>query len=124
MSHFTRIETKLRDIGVVKEALQEMGYAVRERANVRGYNAGAEAHADLVIEAEDGRDIGFRQVGDQVEIVADFWNRPIDQVKFLKRVTQQYAYRMIIQRAEEQGFQVVKTERQDDGSIRVVVQRW
>ncbi len=124
MSHFTRIQTKLRDIDLVKEALKDLGYAVRENTDVRGYSRWEQAHADVVIEAEDGQDIGFRREGERVEMIADFWNRQLNREEFLQRVTQRYAYRMVIQQAEEQGFQVVKEEQQKDGSIRVVVQRW
>mgnify|MGYP005855285467 CR=1 FL=1 len=124
MSHFTRIQTRLRDIAIVKEALKDLKYAVRENDAVRGYSRWERVSADVVVEAEDGRDIGFRQDGDQVELVADFWNRRLDQEAFLQRITQRYAYRMVIQKAGEQGFQVVKEEQQQDGSIRVVVQRW
>lgn len=125
MSHFSRISTKLRDIDTVKEALNDLGYQVRKKAPVRGFSQWEKIEADIVITAEDGRDIGFRDQGGEIEIVADFWARgEFDREAFIEKVTQRYAYRTIIEKAEEQGFEVVTEENQEDGSIRIVVQRW
>ncbi len=125
MSHFSRVRTKLRDMEAVRRALEDLGYMVREDETVRGYSRHERARADIVVEAEDGRDVGFRQEGDEIHIVADFWNRRgLRYDEFINKVTQRYAYRTIVSKAEEQGFQIVKEEQQEDGSIRVVVQRW
>ncbi|MBN1284581.1 MAG: DUF1257 domain-containing protein [Anaerolineae bacterium] len=125
MSHFSRISTKLRDIDIVKEALTDLEYMVRENAEVRGFSRWEKARADIVITAEDGRDIGFRDQGGEIEIIADFWGRgSFNRDEFVEKVTQRYAYRTIINKAKEQGFEIVADEQQEDGSIRVVVQRW
>jgi hypothetical protein len=122
MSHFTRIRTKLTDIHTVRKALEDLGYAVQS-GRVRGYR-GQEAQADLVIHIDSGYDIGFREEGSAVVMVADFWGLRINREEFLDRVTQRYAYITVVEQARAQGWQMTTEENQEDGSIRLVLQRW
>lgn len=122
MSHFTRVRTQLRNIDTVKQALENLGYAVSE-GKVRGYQGNLE-QADLVVNVGSSYDIGFRKEGENVVMVADFWGLNIKREQFLKQVSQKYAYLTIMQQAESQGWQSVTEEVQTDGSIRLVMQRW
>jgi hypothetical protein len=122
MSHFTRVRTQLRNIDTVKQALENLGYAVTE-GKVRGYQGNLES-ADLVVNVGSTYDIGFRREGENVVMVADFWGLKINRDQFLKQVSQKYAYLTIMEQAESQGWQSVTEEVQADGSIRLVMQRW
>jgi hypothetical protein len=42
----------------------------------------------------------------------------------LGQIQQRYAYHVCVEQAAAQGFQVVGSEEQPDGSIRLVVQRY
>jgi hypothetical protein len=122
MSHFTRIRTQLRDIETVRHALEDMGYQVEE-GEVRGFMR-QRAQADIVVRMGGDYDIGFQKVGDTITLVADFWGLRIDREAFLQQVTQRYAYITVLDQAQAQGFQVVTQETQQDGSLRLVMQRW
>lgn len=122
MSHFTRVQTQLRNIETVKQALSALGYSVTE-GTVRGYR-GNEAVADLVVQVSDKYDIGFRQEASQIVMVADFWGLKINREEFLKSLTQKYAYLTIMEQAQSQGWQAMTEEVQPDGTIRLVMQRW
>ena len=122
MSHFTRVQTQLRNIETVRQALMELGYSVTE-GMVRGYRDN-EATADLVVHVSDNYDIGFRQEASQIVMVADFWGLKINREDFLKSVTQKYAYITVMEQAQSQGWQAMTEEKQPDGSIRLVMQRW
>ncbi|NDJ54671.1 MAG: DUF1257 domain-containing protein [Chloroflexi bacterium] len=122
MSHFTRVRTKLRNLQTVQQALEEMGYNVDSGA-VRGY-AGMEAQADLVVKMDGRYDIGFRKEDDTVVMVADFWGLRIDRDQFMNELSQRYAYMTVVEQAETGGWQKVTEEVQEDGSIRLVIQRW
>jgi hypothetical protein len=122
MSHFTRIRTKLTDIHTVQKALEELGYTV-QNGRVRGYR-GQEAQADLVVKTDSGYDIGFRDEGSTVVMVADLWGLRINRDEFLNKVAQKYAYITVVEQAKEQGWQMATEENQEDGSIRLVLQRW
>lgn len=122
MSHFTRIRTKLTNIHTVQKALEELGYTV-QNGRVRGYR-GQEVEADLVVKTDSGYDIGFRDEGSTVVMVADLWGLRINRDEFLNKVAQQYAYITVVEQAQEQGWQMATEENQEDGSIRLVLQRW
>jgi hypothetical protein len=122
MSHFTRVRTQLRNIETVKHALENLGYAVTE-GKVRGYQGQLE-QADLVVNTGANYDIGFRQEGENVVMVADFWGLKMNREQFLKQVSQKYAYLTIMEQAQTQGWQAMTEEVQADGSIRLVMQRW
>ena len=124
MSHFTRVRTKLRDISVVQRALEDLGHHVQEGGKVRGYG-GDRSAADLVVRIDGQYDIGFsEQKNGDVVMVADLWGLRIDKNTFLNEVTQRYAYLTVMEQAEAQGFRVTSEESQQDGSIRLVMQRW
>ncbi len=122
MSHFTRVRTQLRNIETVKKALEDLGYKVEEGA-VRGY-AGQQANAELVVRLDGKFDMGFRREGSNVVMVADFWGLRMNREEFLQKLSQRYAYITVIEQAEQTGFQMMTEEVQQDGSIRLVMQRW
>jgi hypothetical protein len=43
---------------------------------------------------------------------------------FLRQVTQRYAYQTVVKETARVGFQVSEQQKNEDGSIRLVVQRW
>lgn len=122
MSHFSRVRTQLRNMVTVKRALEDLGYAV-EIGWVHGYG-GQRAQADLVVKVEGSYDIGFRKDGESIVMVADFWGLRVNREEFLQQVSQRYAYITILEQAEADGWQAVTEEVQQDGSIRLVMQRW
>jgi len=122
MSHFTRVKTQLKDIEMVKRALEDLGHTI-VAGKVRGYGK-RKAPADFVVRLDDRYDVGFRQEGDTVSMIADLWEVPIDADKFLRQVSQRYAYLTVVEQTASQGWQVVTEENQADGSVRLVMQRW
>jgi hypothetical protein len=122
MSHFTRVRTQLRNIETVKRALEDLGYNVTE-GPVRGYGS-QRADADLVVHMDGQYDLGFRKDGESVVMVADFWGLKINREQFLAQVSQKYAHLTVLDQAQAQGWQAVSEEKQPDGSIKLVMQRW
>lgn len=126
MSHFSNIKTKIRNLTSLKSALKDMAIDWKEGPSaVRGYN-GDRRTAEVVIEQENNYDIGFAWNGNEYELVADlqYWKQPLTVDGFLSRLTQGYAYHTIVNETEKQGFQIAEQQKNEDGSIRVVVQRW
>jgi hypothetical protein len=123
MSHFSRVKTQLRDIATVQQVLEDLGYTV-ETGDVRGYSS-QRAKADIVVRTDKNYDIGFYQQDDgSVAMIADFWGLSIDRDQFLEKITQRYAYLTVVEQAAEQGWQIAEEEVQEDGSLRLVMQRW
>lgn len=126
MSHFSQIKTQIRDLTCLQAALSDMGTEWKSGPHpIRGYQ-GLTHDAEVVIEQENGYDIGFSWNGQEYALVADlqYWKQPLSVEGFLNRVNQRYAYHTVVKQTASQGFQVSEEERQADGSIRLVLQRW
>jgi hypothetical protein len=126
MSHFSQIKTQIRNLDSLKDALTglDIDWKLGPR-EVRGYR-GQTHPAEITIEQENGYDIGFRWNGKEYELVADlqYWQQNLSVDGFLRQVTQRYAYHTVVKETARVGFQVAEQKQQEDGSIRLVVQRW
>ncbi|UZQ54406.1 DUF1257 domain-containing protein [Trichothermofontia sichuanensis B231] len=126
MSHFSNIKTQIRNLASLQAALTDLGIDWKAGPHpVRGYQ-GQTATAEVMIPQDNGYDIGFRWNGQEYELVADlqFWKQAWSVDRFLSLVKQRYAYQTVLATTAEQGFQVSEQEHNQDGSIRLVVQRW
>lgn len=126
MSHFSHIKTQIRHLTDLKAALSELGIAWQDGPRpVRGYQGQARM-AEVVVEQDNDYDIGFSWNGQEYELVADlqYWQQPLSVEGFLKKVTQGYALQAVLTESGQQGFQVAERQQNEDGSIRLVVQRW
>ena len=126
MSHFSNINTKIRNLTALKTSLTNLGIDWKEGPRaVRGYQ-GQTLTAEVVVEQANNYDIGFSWNGQEYELVADlqYWQQPLTVDGFLKQVTKGYALETILQESAKQGFQVAEQTNNQDGSIRLVVQRW
>ncbi|NEQ68971.1 MAG: DUF1257 domain-containing protein [Symploca sp. SIO2D2] len=126
MSHFSNIKTQIRNLVSLEAALTDLGIDWKSGPrSVRGYRNQSET-AEVVIEQDNSYDIGFSWNGQEYELVADlqYWEQPWSVDGFLNRVTQRYAYQTVMKETSKQGFQVAEEQKNEDGSIRLVVQRW
>jgi hypothetical protein len=126
MSHFSNIKTKIRNLTALKTSLTNLGIDWKEGPRaVRGYQCQT-LMAEVVVEQANNYDIGFSWNGQEYELVADlqYWQQPLTVDGFLKQVTKGYALETILQESAKQGFQVAEQTNNQDGSIRLVVQRW
>lgn len=126
MSHFSNIKTKIRNLSSLKAALNDMGIDWKDSSTpIRGYQ-GQTRNAEVVVEQDNNYDFGFSWNGSEYELVADlqYWQQPLTVDGFLRKVTQRYAYHTVIEETTKQGFAVSEQQKNQDGSIRLVVQRW
>ncbi|HEY9606305.1 MAG TPA: DUF1257 domain-containing protein [Allocoleopsis sp.] len=126
MSHFSNIKTQIRNLPSLESALTDLGVDWKSGTrSVRGYR-GQTRDAQVVVEQDNGYDVGFSWNGKEYELVADlqYWQQPWSVDGFLNRVTQRYAFHTVMAETAKQGFQVAEQQHNEDGSIRLVVQRW
>ena len=126
MSHFSNIKTRIRNLNSLKAALNDLEVDCKNGPGiVRGYQ-GQTHQADVVVEQNNNYDFGFSWNGSEYELVADlqYWQQPLTVEGFLRRVTQRYAYHTVVNESANQGFSITEQDKNDDGSIRLVVQRW
>ncbi len=126
MSHFSTVKTQIRNLGSLQSALNDLGVDWKPgSATVRGYR-GQTRNAEVIIEQKNNYDVGFSWNGQEYELVADleYWQQPLSVNSFLKEVTQRYAYHTVMSETANQGFHLTEEQKNEDGSIRLVVQRW
>lgn len=126
MSHFSQIKTKIRDLDALESALSDLGIdSKRGDMQVRGYQGQTQA-ASVIISQDNGYDVGFQWDGESYQLVADlqYWQQKWSVETFVNKVTQRYAYQTIVTESANKGFQVVEQARAEDGSVRLVLQRW
>ena len=123
MSHFTTIAIEIKNGDLLQQALEEIGYPVKQNTLVRGY-LGNTAIAEYVIPMPNGYDIGFRRIGDRYELISDLWGVALNVEEFLGELNQQYATKTVLQSATQQGFEIEKQEVLEDGTVRIVIGRW
>ncbi|MBI4576754.1 MAG: DUF1257 domain-containing protein [Planctomycetes bacterium] len=133
MSHFTRVETELRNLVRIRQALEDLGYTVVEgkggQVRVRGYSTATE-EAELAVDIEGSYyNIGLRQTADGTYgLVAD-WDEieattEVRQQVFVQQLTQRYAYHTVVEEAAKAGFKVAEEVTDADGSLRLTVRKW
>ena len=123
MSHFSKIQTSLKDLDLLKKSLSDLSIQWEPELNrVRGYKDQT-TFANLVIRQDNNYDIGFSWNGFEYQLVADiqFWQQPWSIELFLDRVSQKYAYNSIVESTSKQGFQTVNETVQEDGSISCII---
>jgi len=79
MSHFTTIETQIRDIDALKAACSELGLAVAQNSQARGY--GNKTHiGEYVIKLKGPFDIALnRQTSGAYQLVTDWWDGHVER---------------------------------------------
>ena len=126
MSHFTKIKTKLYNLETLKKSLSDLNFEwTTGNEEVRGYQ-GQKHSAELVLKQENKHDIGFKWNGNEYELVTDlmFWAQPSSVDNFLNQINQRYAYNSILQVSEKEGFHFSESERNQDGTVRLVLRRF
>jgi hypothetical protein len=123
MSHFTTIAVEIKNGDLLKQALEELGYPVKQNTLVRGY-LGNTTTAEYVIPMPNSYDLGFRKIGDHYELIADMWGLVMNVEEFLGELNQRYATKTVLQSATQQGFAIEQQEVLEDGTIRIVIGRW
>ena len=125
MSHFSTIQTKIKNKPELIEALQLLQYDVQEDQEL--INPLNHQHEKVKVDVSIGNDIGFRLNNNgEYELVADIqtWKDPVPPKRFVEKVTQQYARMTVHNQVKEMGFKVEEEWEMDDNSIELVVTRW
>lgn len=126
MSHFSKIKTSLKELSLLKKALNDLSINWTTESNkVKGYK-NQSTFANIVITQNNNYDIGFIWTGFEYQLVADlqFWQQPWSVELFLNKITQRYAYHSILEVAEQKGFKSVEQVNLEGDSIKLIFQRW
>ncbi len=122
MSHFTTIQTAVRDTAALREACRELGVELIENATARGY--GSNTHkGDLVIKLKGPYDIAVNKQQDGTYgLTCDWWDGHVEKEVGTNygRLLQLYGVHKARIEAQKKGY-TTRRHTLGDGSIKLVI---
>lgn len=122
MSKFVKISTELRELPLVKRALDDLKIPYDEDAVFTHRWSGFSGRVPLVVR-QGSTVFGLRAVEDHYEVLGD--DMQMGQIRSgLQRIQQRYAYHKILAETEKAGFTLVEEATDKGNVIRLTVRRW
>jgi hypothetical protein len=122
MSHFTSIQTQIKDIEALREACAELGLELLPHAEARGY--GSTVHrGEFIIRLKGPYDVALnRQTDSTYGLTTDWWDGHVEKEvgNNYGRLLQLYAVHKTAREARKRGLSVQRTLR-TDGSIKLTI---
>lgn len=122
MSHFTTINTQIKDAEALKAAVEELGLALLPNTTARGYLSNQQ-HGDFVIRLKGPYDVAVnKQPNGSFGLTTDWWNGHVEQevgANFGK-LLQLYAIHKASREARRKGL-TVQRHQQKGGTIKLVI---
>jgi len=122
MSHFTEIETQIKDIEALRSACQELGLSLLQNAEARGYYEN-KTKGDFVIKLNGPYDIALnKQPNGTYGLTADLWNGHVEQEvgQGYGKLLQLYGVHKTTFEARKKGLSVLRRQQQN-GAIKLVL---
>ncbi|MFT5471042.1 MAG: hypothetical protein ACI8UO_006175 [Verrucomicrobiales bacterium] len=122
MSHFTTIQTELRDVDALRDACAELGVELLQDIEARGF-AGQSRHGDYVIRLNGPYDIAAnRGEGTTLELATDWWEGHVEKEvgPNYGRILQLYGVHKTIREARRKRLRV-RRKQEADGSIKLTL---
>jgi hypothetical protein len=122
MSHFTSIQTHVRDIAALRDACAELGVEVHENARARGYNLN-NLSGEYVIKLKGPYDIALNKQPDGTfAMTTDWWNGHVEKEAGtgFGKLMQLYAVHKASREARRKGYSIQR-KAQRDGSIKLCI---
>ncbi len=122
MSHFTTIQTQIKDLSALRAACAEMGVELIENAVARGYSSNTQK-GDYVVRLKGPYDIAvIRQPDGTFGLTTDWWAGRVEREVGAKygRLLQLYGVHKARIEAQRKGY-TVRRQALGDGSIKLVI---
>ena len=128
MSHFSTIKTQLKEAKPLIQALNQLGYVSnKENKFIKGFR-GQYTNVDISMDLPGDTKVGFKwdKNSNAYELVTDLdlWKFDLPVERFISKITQKYAYNVIVAKTKEDGYQIVEEKNKNDGSIELVLTKW
>ena len=121
MSHFTTIQTQIRDVEALEAACTELGVELLRNTEARGF-ANSTRHGELVVRLKGPYDIAANRAeeSDSYELATDWWNGHVEREVGVNygRLLQLYGVHKTIREANKKRLRVTRHQ-ETDGSIRL-----
>lgn len=123
MSKFVKVQTQLRDINLIKHALDDLKLSYNENANFTHSWSGFRGQVPLVVKVSHAQ-FGLRATDSgEYEVIGDDMQMKIIR-KELGQIQQRYAYHAVREATSQAGFDLVEENVGRDQVIRMTVRRW
>ena len=123
MSKFVKVQTQLRDLNLIKNALNDLKLTYSENANFVHMWSGFRGQVPLVVKVNHAQ-FGLRATASgEYEVIGDDMQMKVIR-KELAHIQQRYAYHAVRQATAEAGFELVEENVGRDQVIRMTVRRW
>lgn len=123
MSKFVKVQTQLRDLNLVKHALDDLKLSYTENANFVHMWSGFRGQVPLVVKVRNAQ-FGLRSTpSGEYEVIGDDMQMSAIRTE-IGRIQQRYAYHAVRQATAEAGFELVEEQVGRDQVIRLTVRRW
>jgi hypothetical protein len=123
MSHFTTIQTQIRDLDALADACRELGLElINQPSQARGY-AGNTRTGDAVIKLNGPYDVAAnKQPDNSYGLTTDWWNGHVEKEvgKEYGRLLQLYGVYKASREARKRGY-TVRRQSLKDGSIKLAI---
>jgi hypothetical protein len=123
MSHFTTIQTQVRDAAALEDACAELGVELLRDTEARGY-ANQTRRGDLVIRLNGPYDIAANRSveNDSYELTTDWWGGHVEKEVGPEygRLLQLYGVHKTIREAQKKRLRVTRRQ-ESDGSIKLTL---
>lgn len=130
MSHFSKIETSIYDISLLKKTLLNLGFNYTNELNQIKDSNGRTHSVSLVAKpvSQNIQEslVGFHWDGKEYSLITDldFWPSRNHFDVFFEKLKQNYSVNIILDQTINEGFQKINHEVLIDGSIKLTVQKW
>ncbi len=107
MSHFSTLRTKITDAQILQQSLRDLGFNVKQNADVRGYN-GQRVRSDIVAILDGDYDLGWSKNPDgSFDLIADLWGvaKKHNQTELINSINQKYAVNKTLAEVKRPGLQ-------------------
>jgi hypothetical protein len=123
MSKFVRIKTELRELRLLKQALDDLKLDYQENQRYTHRWSGFSGEVALLVQAR-GATFAFRPTTEGAyEAIGDDMQLKAVQTH-LNAIQQRYAYHKVLEETQAAGFALVEERTGRDGVIRLTVRRW
>nr|YP_009396736.1 hypothetical protein [Ophidocladus simpliciusculus]ARW65922.1 hypothetical protein [Ophidocladus simpliciusculus] len=131
MSHFSKIKTNITNLDILTKTIRQLGFNysyLNSQIDLNSTYSLLDMKNILVYDSYSKNTPLFSFVWNSHEynLVVDLQanNIDIDINYFMDRLSQQYAYNIVVEKSNSNGFHKVNEIVGDDGSIKITLQRW
>nr|QVY58203.1 hypothetical protein [Eucheuma denticulatum] len=126
MSHLSRIQTSITSKEILEKTLQDLKFTYEYKVVESNKYIKSQVTTDIIVKKNNSLIFTFSWNGQEYSLLADLelWKFNISFEKLLEKIKQQYSYNSIIRESTKYGFESIEEHKIQDGSVKIVLQRW